>query len=214
MNSKKMYFVMLGSIGLIIVAIFATLYFGNSVLSKKSDQLVELKLEDELLEQEQSSLTQASKDIEQYADLEEISKSVVPQDKDQARAVREIVKIAAQSGITLSSIAFPSSTLGSAPPPTTQPSDDSGGESSTPAPPPISQAAPVQGLNGVYSLEITIIPDSTHKVTYYQFLDFLERLENNRRTAQVTSVKATPTTFNEDNPLIDFTLTINIFVKP
>ena len=203
----------------VMAAVFGTvLYFGNNMLATESEKLAELKLEEDILEEEQVSLTRAGQDIEQYEDLEEIAKSVVPQDKDQARAVREIVKIAGRSGIKLNSITFPSSNLGTGGPPAAakQPSDDGAEEpaASTPAPPPISQAVPVAGIPGVYSLEMNIVPDSSTNVTYYQFLDFLERLEKNRRTAQVTSVVITPSSYDKENPVVDFSLTINIFVKP
>ena len=170
-----------------------------------------------MLDQKEASLAKATQEIEQYEDLEEIADSVVPQDKDQAKAVREIVKIANTSGISISSISFPASNLGSSTP---QPSQSQGTESessgtpATPPPPSISQAEPVPGIAGVYSLEMTITPDTTVPVTYYQFLDFLERLENNRRTAQVTKVQITPLTFDQNNPLINFNLSLNVFVKP
>ena len=49
-----------------------------------------------------------------YSPLEKIAKIVVPQDKDQAKAVLEIVKIAGESGIKPTAINFPVSTLGNA----------------------------------------------------------------------------------------------------
>lgn len=219
MNSKKMFFVMIGALVLLSGGIIATLVFGNSFLKEQSSELAELKLEEQVLDQQETVLTQASQDIEQYSDLEDVAANIVPQDKDQARAVREIIKLAESSGIAISSITFPSSNLGTKQQqPARQPSDDDDeetpAESSTPPPPPISQATPVQGISGVYALEMNIVPDANVPVTYYQFLEFLEKLENNRRTAQVTRVQITPTTFNSNNPLISFTLTINIFVKP
>lgn len=54
----------------------------------------------------------AKKDVEKYAYLNEIINSALPQDKDQARTVREIFLLAKQAGITIKSVQFPSSTLG------------------------------------------------------------------------------------------------------
>lgn len=210
-----MFFVMIGVIVILAVGIVGVLFYGNSMLKKQSEKLVELKLEEQLLEEQQASILKASQDIEQYADLEEIAETVVPQDKDQARAVREIIRIAGEVGIPISSISFPSSNLGTKQAPVKQPSEDSESSApSTPPPAPLSQATPAEGISGVYALEMNIVPDPTTQVTYYQFLDFLERLENNRRTAQVTSVRITPSTADSENPIIDFSLTINIFVKP
>ncbi len=177
-----------------------------------------LKVEDKVLEEQQSALNQANKDIVKYSELEKDAKTVVPQDKDQAKAVLEIIQIAKQSNIAIKSITFPSSNLGAKAAPTTNSSDssDKSSSSSTPPPPPISQAKPVDGIKGVYSLEMNIVPDSDNGnvVSYYQFLDFLQRLENNRRTAQVTQIRITPKTSDKQSSIITFTLTINIFVKP
>lgn len=217
MTSKKTFFVMIGVIVLLAMTSVGVLVAGTVILRRQSERLVELKLERILLDEQQAALVQANKDIEKYAELEQISKSVVPQDKDQAKAVREIIDIADQVGIRIRSISFPSSNLGAAP--TTTPSQsDTGDDSqsaSKPATPSVSQASPVDGVAGVYSLEMNIVPDTTSlPVTYYQFLDFLERLENNRRTAQVTRIKIDPVSSDQENPYITFTLTINIFIKP
>ncbi len=76
----------------------------------------------------------------------------------------------------------------------------------------ISQAKPVQGMNGVYSLEANIAPEGS--VNYYQFISFLSKLEKNRRTAQVTSIKIDPKTSSGNNPQLTFSLTVNLFLKP
>lgn len=208
MNSKKMFFAMLAICILLSLSAIGILLMGDSILKGQSKKLLDLKLENKLLEEQQASLTQADKDIQKYEDLEQIAKAVVPQDKDQARAVREIVRIASETGISINSISFPASNLGGTG------STNSSSATAAASQPVVSQAVPVQGVSGVYSLEMVITPDSEQDITYYQLLEFLERLENNRRTAQVTSVKVTPITFNVNNPIINFVLTINIFIKP
>ncbi len=221
MSTKKFYFGMIGLVGLLSVASIALLVLGNMFLEKQAHKLNDLKVQDQVLEEQQTALKQAKKDLAKNADLEKTAKAVVPQDKDQAQAVLEIVNIAKASNINIASITFPSSTLGAAAAPqasnsTSTPGDSSSSSAgSTPSTkaPPITQAKPVDGINGVYSLEIKVTPDAT-PITYYQFLDFLSRLENNRRTAQVTQVNVTPVGTDRTNPLITFTLTLNIFVKP
>lgn len=206
MSPKRMFFVMLGLLVLIAGLGVATLVVGNNMLQKKSQKLVSLKLENKVLEEQQVALKKAKADVAKNAELEKIAKAVVPQDKDQGRAVREIVQIAQDAGIKLKSITFPSSNLGTAVVVT-----PSGG-STTPSAPvssPVSQAKPVEGISGVLGLEMSIAPDDTSPVSYKQFLDFLTRLENNRRTAQVTQIKIDPKGNN-----IMFALTINIFIKP
>ncbi len=215
MNSKRVFFLMLGVCALLAIGVVGVLFAGDKMLKQQASKLVELKLEDKLLDEQQAALTQANQDIQQYEELEQVTKTVVPQDKDQARAVREIVNLAKEAGISISTISFPSSSLGTKPA-QAKPAEEGGGEAkaTTPVISTVTQAKPVDGVPGVYGLEMTITPDAEKKVTYYQLLRFLEKLENNRRTAQVTSVKITPVTANASSPYITFTLTINIFVKP
>lgn len=220
MNSKKAYYGLLGLICLLVIGSVAALFLGNSMLQNKSTKLVDLKLENKVLEEQQSALIRANKDIEKYAELENITKAIVPQDKDQAKSVREIIKIAQESGISIASISFPTSTLGT---PTVKPSGGSGsGDSSnsgssqqsqsTPAAPPVSQVKAVDGISGVYQLEITIQSEPTKPVSYSNLIFFLTRLEQNRRTAQVSQINISPNP--DDIRFLTFNLTINVFIKP
>lgn len=210
MSSKKVFFIMLGSLGLLAVLILACVVLGNNLLHKQSDKLLSLKLDNQVIEAQQTALVQANKDLQKYAELKSIAKQVVPQDKDQARATREIVSIAEQSGIQISSITFPASTLGqAAPKPTT--SDDSSG---TPKPvtSPVTQVKPVDGIKGLYQLDITIVSDTTKPATYAKLVNFLSRLEQNRRTAQVSQISIQPDSLNRSG--LNFTLTITVYIKP
>lgn len=213
MTSKRVFFILIGLMAALAFAFVGVMVFGNKILQERSKKLVELKLENAMLEQQQVALVQANKDIERYAELEKIAKAVVPQDKDQAKAVREIIQLAEKHGIAIRSITFPASTLGqkAAPAPKAEGEDNA---AQKPAAPPITQAKPVEGITGVYALEMNIIPDDSRPITYYQFLDFLSSLENNRRTAQVTQIRIDPKSRSRTNPLISFSLTINIFIKP
>ncbi len=211
MNSKHMFFLMIGICILLSAGVIGVLITGDRLLKKQSGRLVELKLEDKLLDEQQAALVQATQDIERYEELEQVANLVVPKDKDQARAVREIINLALESGITIKTVSFPSSSLGTK----SNAQSGSGGEqkpaASTSS---ITQAKPVEGVSGVYSIEMTVAPDQTTHTTYYELIDFLKKLENNRRTAQVTSVKINPVKSEGDGSNITFTLTINIFVKP
>ncbi len=212
MNAKRFYFVMVGLVCFLGFGVLASAYFGNSLLSKQSQKLVSLKLDAHVADAQQTALTQAKKDIEKYSDLEQEAKVIVPQDKDQAAAVREIVKIAASSGIKLGSISFPSSNLGQT---TTSPQT----QSTTPAPTttanktaPVTQVQAVNGIPGVYAMQITIGSDAGSKVSYPSLISFLSKLEQNRRTAQVTSVSIQP---DKDNPgALTFSLAVNVYIKP
>jgi len=208
MNAKRVFWLMSALIVILSGLAIGGVIIGNIVLQKQASKLFDLKLQNKVLDEEQASLVQANKDIQKYADLEKIAKTIVPQDKDQAKAVREIVSLASGSGITLKSISFPSSTLGQAPVKSTS---DSGTTTKITAPP-ISQVKAVDGIPGVYSMEITIQSDDFKPVSYRSFLDFLGKLEQNRRTAQVATINIQPNTKAVDS--LSFTITLNLYIKP
>jgi hypothetical protein len=218
MNSKRVYYIMLGVIALLLLGLFGGAYGVNVLLQSKAKKLVDLKLQSQVLASQQIGLNNAKKQVKTYTDLNKIAKTVVPQDKDQAEAVREIVSLASQSGIgQLSSVTFPASTLGA--PSIAAPAGAAGttGTSTTPTTPTVNknnltQLVPVVGINGVYQLQITITQASDNRVPYNQFLDFLSRLEQNRRTAQVISISLQPDPKTPD--MVAFTLVVNEFIKP
>ena len=82
----------------------------------------------------------------------------------------------------------------------------------TPAAPAISQVKPVEGITGVYQLELNVNTDATSPITYAQLIDFLSRLEQNRRTAQITNLTIQPSP--TDRNLLAVTLQLTIYIKP
>ncbi|HSX43703.1 MAG TPA: hypothetical protein VLE69_00165 [Candidatus Saccharimonadales bacterium] len=213
MNSKRVFFLMCAVVGILLIATVGIVIAGNQMLHKKASSLTSYKLDNKVLDEQQSSLNQAKKDIEKYSDLEKIAKSVVPQDKDQAEAVREIVKIAADNGIFLSNISFPVSTLGQTAPKASSTDQSSSSSSATASKaPPVTQVQAVDGIPGVYTLQITMQQDSNKPVTYDKFISFLTGLEQNRRTSQVTNITVTPNP--GDRSKITFGLTVQAYIKP
>jgi len=198
MNSKKLYFGLVVLLVLLGASILAAANEANNLLESKSRTLVSLRSSVQATNSLKTQLAENKKDIATYADLNTIAKSVVPQDKDQAEAVREIVSLASQSGIPqLSSISFPPSTLGGT-------SVKIGGG--------LTQVTAVKGIPRVYDLQITITQTSSDAVPYNSFIAFLARIEQNRRTAQVSSINVQP---DQTNPsLVAFTLVIDEFIKP
>ena len=216
MNSKRAYFLMLAVVGLLTVAIFGSAYEAKGVLSKKSTQLVGLKANLQGYQVQEASLVQAKKQIVTYNDLYHIAKAVVPENKNQAETVRQIVKLAADNSITLGSISFPSSTLGTGPSgsaaPSSKPMLGAPTKSVSVGNPDLSQLTPIAGSPGVYVLQITVASDSTQPASYSQLISFLSALEHNRLTAEVTSVNIVP-----DTTLVNrfsFTLSLNSYIKP
>ncbi len=199
MDNKKLSLILSGVASLLGIGLFASVFFANKLLSTKSVELSKLKAQSQVTDELQISLRKNRADIAKYTSLNKIAKTVVPQDKNQAQTVSEIVKIANDSGITkLTSITFPASTLG--------------GTGAAKAQASLTQVTPVKGIAGVYLLPITITQDSNNTVRYAQFITFLQKLENNRRTAQVSSISITPDGKNPNN--ISFTLIVNEYIKP
>lgn len=195
---------MTGLVILLFAGIFAATAGGYSLLKKQSQKLVDLKAQDEVTKQQEVSLAQAKADIQKYTPLDEIAKSVVPQDKDQAKTVREINAIATQNGIVLQQISFATSNLGG--------SSSSSSSSSSSGSTNITQVQPVDGIPGVYSLEITVSNGDSSPVPYSQFLEFLQGLEANRRTAHVSSISVTPSDKNSGE--VNFSLILDAYLKP
>lgn len=207
MSPKRFFLVMAGALAVLGICIIFAILGANALLGKQSKKLLEAKVENKAVEQQQTYLIQAKKDIEKYSELNAITKSIVPQDKDQAKTVRELSAIAGASGIKLKSISFAPSNLGqNAAVSSGSPSSASASKSSA-----ISQVKPVEGIPGVYSLEIIISPEDNAAISYYTFLNFLERLESNRRTANVVKITLSP---SEDGSSLTFILTLEAYLKP
>jgi hypothetical protein len=205
MNSKRFRLILICVLALCVVVFVGTCYMGISLLSKKSSEMVDLKLKSKAAEAQLDNLEVSKKDIGKYTFFKSVASSVIPNDKDQAQAVLEINQIAQASGIAIQSITFPSSSLGGKAGSVGTPTGQSA----------LSQAVPVVGVPGLYSLKLTITPLTggnaapEQQVTYTKMLDFLSRIENNRRTAQVASVVIQPS-----NGQLNFSMDLNIFIKP
>lgn len=205
-TSKKAFFGMLAMVVLLIIGAVGITQAGLGMLQKKGDELSELKAKQEVLKIRQADLTRAKQDVEKYEELEKISKAIVPQEKDQARTVREIIAIGQEAGTPLESVQFPSSDLGAA-----KGKSKSKSKAKTTVDPNTTQLIEVPGSNGLYAMEISI-KSSADPVLYSRLLDFLERLEKNRRTAHVTNISISPSSINRN--LVTFSVTLNVYIKP
>ena len=178
----------------VALALFAlSAYMATKVLETKAGDVRAAKLKSRVLEEDQLQLGRSRAEIQRYQELAAIAKNIVPQDKDQARTVREIVQLANQYGIKLGSITFPASSLG----------DKKGAQS---------QLQVAKGIPGVYILNITVQSDTSQPAPYDSFLSFLRALEHNRRTALVNGINIQPDVANPG--LTSFTLTISEYIKP
>jgi hypothetical protein len=209
MSNKYVFFILITVCTVLVAATGGGAYEANQLLAKQSAKLVSLKLQSKDLGQQKLSLTRAQSDINKYSALETIAKTIVPQDKDQAQAVREIVNIAGASGISLSGITFLASTLGQ-----TKAAPAANGVAGTVVPKSsaLTQVTPVVGIPGVYDLEINVQQSNDSPVSYDSFIQFLTKLEANRRTAQVSTINIIPDPKNHG--LLTFTLTLDEYLKP
>lgn len=201
-------------IGLVVVLALTgglLTFFGESLLESQAQKLTEAKLENQVLDSEQTALTLARTDLETHKELYDIAKQIVPRDKDQAKTVRELIQIADRAGVAIGSVTFPTSELGNKKA-VSKPAE--GEEAAKPAETaaPISQADPVTGIAGLYKIDINLVSDGTNLPTYDQLIDFLERLENNRRTSHVGGITVQPDPTQPGK--VSFTLTISVFIKP
>jgi hypothetical protein len=205
MRSRHTFIILLIINSLLILALFGAAYGIDQLLTTQSKTLAAQRLQTQTLDAQSSALVKAKKDVKQYQDLANIASSIVPQDKDQAQTVREIVNIAAANGVKLGTISFPTSTLGQAANglPTTSQSVGSQARS---------QLTPVKGIPGVYSLEIVVQSDTNNPVPYGKFTSFLTALEHNRRTALVSNLNLNPDSKNSSN--VGFSLTLDEYIKP
>jgi hypothetical protein len=197
-NAKKLYYILLGVIALSVVALLAGLYGVNSILEGQSQHLMAAHTANLVLDEKQQQLSKARSDIAKYQSLGDIASTIVPQDKDQAQTVREMVSIAEAHHIKLGTITFPTSSLGGV-----------GAAAKNGA---TSQLKPVKNITGVYTLDITIQSDAAAPAKYDDFINFLDALEHNRRTALVNSISLQPDATNPGN--LTFTLTVSEYIKP
>lgn len=215
LDSKKLRLVLIAGLILSTIAFFGVAFYGLSVLDGKSRSLVNLKVQSQAGYNQLANLVQSKKEVEKYAYFKSVAQTVIPNDKNQAQAVLEINQMASDSGISIQSITFPASTLGTGAAAATPAQKDATSASAAQAA--LTQAKPVTGIPGLYSLELTITPESgkdvsaDQQVTYAKMLDFLKRIENNRHTAQISQVSIQPAS---DSTALSFTLVINIFIKP
>jgi len=214
-DSKRLRLILIGMLATSALLFLAIYTVGSSALQSKSKQVVDLKLKSRTTDSQLANFTIAKSEVEKYGYFKQVAKTVIPNDKDQAQAVLDIFQLANESGISIQSVTFPASTLGAKSTSTTNNAQNATAQSV------LSQAKPVDSISGLYSIELTVSPGTDalvpadKKATYPKLLNLLNRIEHNRRTAQVTQVNIQPVgTDAGSSEFINFSLVINIFIKP
>lgn len=209
MNAKRFYYTLIGSLVLLVAGVGAMAYFGNVLMKKTSEKLVNAKLDNIANETEEANYAQAKKNLEKYSDLSELVAKILPSDKDQARAVSEIYKIGKETGVTITKIEFPSSTLGQKAASSSSTTDTSASSATASTAGTVTQAKAVTGLSSVLGIDINIT--NSTDTTYGQMINFLQKIESNRRSMQIKKISVRP---NNEKNVLNFDLTVTIFVKP
>lgn len=195
---------MVGLTVLLAVLAVAGAIAGNKFLTKQANRLNDLKLQSEVLDRQRQDIVIANSNIKKFEELEAIAKQVVPQEKDQTKAVREIINLAAKSNISIGSITFPVSNLG-------QKATGNAKTNNATTTPNLTQVKPVSGLQGVYELEI-IVKSATNGTTFSNLVTFLKHLESNQRTSQVSNLDINPDGKNPNK--LTFSMTLKVYLKP
>lgn len=197
LTSFRLFILLCVACGLLVAAAFGLTYGANKLFARQGQTLEDAKINYEVAQNREDALQRAEANIAKYEQLNIIAQGVLPQEKDQALTVREIVAIARQNGVSLGSVTFPDSKLGVP----TKSKTNANTES---------QLTPVKGISGLYVMEIKVA--SSGVTRYDNFLRFINALQSNRRTANITSISATPSEVNRN--FVSFNLSINAYIRP
>src|SRR4051812_7915310 len=110
MNAKHITTILSCSLLALLLGMGGGTYIIAKSLKGQATKLSTERAEVEQLTAQVQGIGKSKRDIATYSELEAITKSIVPQDKDQAATVREITKLADASKVPLTTITFPSST--------------------------------------------------------------------------------------------------------
>lgn len=230
LTPKKFNYALTGLFIAIVAGGIGLTVYASAWLKTRSEDIVTLKLDSLVLEEQRKTAIRASAELDEYRETRESISKIVPKSKDQAKAIAELQRIAQDVGATVGSITFPTSELGAAAPKAAAPATTTTpATAATPAPataapatPSVTQAKPVEGLTGILGVEVTVSQiDSIGAATgtgmsYPQLIEFLRALEKNRRTMQVKLIQVQPLKGPKDSQITGYSLTLNlnIFVKP
>lgn len=230
MNAKKLHYGLLILVGLAVIGSAFTVWYASNWLTERSSDLVEAKLEGFTLEEQQLQAFTAQKALNDYADLRSVVKEVAPKEKEQEKIIAELYKIAGENNISIQSLAFASSSLGTkekaapTPVPTEEgadaPESPAAPATPTPAKNTITQTEKIDGLTGVVGLQIqpggiAEVADSTtgrlraNGLSYETILNFLDALERNRRQMIIDQISITPIP-GPDSSVLGYTLNLSL----
>lgn len=191
MNSpKKVFYGLLGLVGLIIAGGAGTFYLFDTQLSKLNQDVSKLLAEQEAIGNQITLFEDAEEKIEELSFVQDLSDEVLPSSKQQANVVAELKKFIVDAGLQFDSVTFSGSELGS------------GGLN-------LSQTQAQSGLAGVRILPATAVIRAG--ASYSQVIDLLRTIENNQRKMQVTDIALTPE--SGASTFSSITVQIDVYVR-
>lgn len=187
-TSKQAFFGLCAGIVLSLAGTVFILYWANSQLEIRKDQINEKRTESQELDNNITRAKSLREQLDELSDIVKVSSEVLPSSKSQENIVGELLALASKRGLTLESISFE-------------------GASSDPTNPETSQAELLKDISGVYSLGI----QTSITTDYENILQFLEDVENNKRQFEITDISIAPV---PDTNQFDAQLTLVTYIQP
>lgn len=223
MNAKKMHkFLLLIFVGGLALSIWIVRY-ANAQLAATSADLTTLRTDIANLEHKREGLQKAKVILANNEDTLDTLSKVIPEDKDQAKIVKEIYSIADKAGVSIESVGFPASTLGSPAAKVATPAISNGTttDGSKPATPQksISQATPLKDIPGIQAIELSIGAISSKTlplgsgVRYSELMSFIRQIERNQRAIQITALGIGQGQIVNGEQTFTLTISLTIFVR-
>lgn len=181
--AKRVFMILVGVNLLMVGAIAGSFTMANKIAAQKSAQIADTKADIQTNDQAISDFKALQKSIDANKEISDIAAEVLPQDKEQSAALAELNQFSKSAGVPIRQVSFLPGKDG-----LTSPSN----------------------LKGVSVLSVTVHCEASQ---YSQLLNFLKKIESNRRRMQVTSVGLAPS--DKTAGLLDrIDLSIDIYLKP
>lgn len=191
MKNKRVSLMLSLLLLLAIAGSIGVLYTTHKYINNIGKTISELKSQDEAGAQQLTDLNIAEQQVKKYQDFSTVATQVLPKTYNQTE-INLIVSLARQSGITLTSIGVGNG-VGTALPGACQ--------------------APLgvyQEIKGVCTVTFHIQPSDP--ISFDQFMNFLNRLEQSRRKILITNLNLAPT--NDKTNRLTITADLNLFTRP
>lgn len=106
MNSKKLYFLLIGMLGLLLSLVGLLFYFTNDQLNSISKSLIEKEIEIAIAEQDLHNIKELEKNLLEIKGLRSLMDEALPASKSQTEIVDEIQRIATANRVVFSAYEF------------------------------------------------------------------------------------------------------------